>query len=237
MPHSWASAARRDAVFLARRDTLAHARLRQVATRLLLALTLVFAEGLIAVFEGGYNHAVKLLLFFGGTGPEPINRLFPPPTYGMPGDVFLEVPGVLRFSRRASPSASLALWRDRQESAPSPGRHFNASAHTPRCSSRARSPRARTPRNIADRLPPRSIESPMSVLWVIATMMRPCESAMARKSAWGLSVPRSRGSLPGPPHEKMLGTCLMSLMVNRACRIGLAGATSTIGNSGSTRAI
>ena len=77
----------------------------------------------------------------------------------------------------------------------------------------------------------------MSVLWVIATMTRPCPSAMTRKSAWGLSVPRSLGSLPGPPHEKMLGTCLTSVMVNSACRIGSAGVVSTIGNSGSTRVI
>jgi hypothetical protein len=77
----------------------------------------------------------------------------------------------------------------------------------------------------------------MSVLWVIATMTRPCASAMTRKFAWGLSVPRSRGSLPGPAHVKMLGTCLTSAIANSDCRIGSAGVVSTIGNSGSTRAI
>ena len=47
----------------------------------------------------------------------------------------------------------------------------------------------------------------MSVLCVIATMMRPWPSAMARKSAWGLSLsPLSRVAAGTAPLEKMLGT-------------------------------
>ena len=71
--------------------------LRQRATVLLVAVTLVLAVGLIGVFEGGYNHAAKLLLFFGGAAPDTMNRLFPPPTSEMPNDVFFEVSGVLQF--------------------------------------------------------------------------------------------------------------------------------------------
>jgi hypothetical protein len=94
--------------------------LRQLATVLLLALTLVLAVGLIGVFEGGSNHVIKLLLFFGGAAPETMQRLFPPPTYEMPRDVFFEVTGVLQFlAALIAARASLALWRGRRESAPS----------------------------------------------------------------------------------------------------------------------
>jgi hypothetical protein len=94
--------------------------LRQLATVLLLALTVVLGVGLIGVFEGGYNHAVKLLLFFGGAAPDTMHRLFPPPTYEMPTNVFFEVTGVLQFlAALVAARASLALWRGRQESAPS----------------------------------------------------------------------------------------------------------------------
>jgi hypothetical protein len=92
--------------------------LRQVAAVLLLALTLVLAVGLIGLFERGYNHAVKLLLFFGGAAPDTMHRLFPPPTYEMPSDVFFEVTGVLQFlAALVAARAGLALWRSRQESA------------------------------------------------------------------------------------------------------------------------
>ena len=85
--------------------------LRQLATVLLLGVTLVLAVGLIGCFEGGYNHAVKLVLFFGGAGPDTMNRLFPPPTYEMPSDVFFEVTGILQFlAALVAVRASLALW-------------------------------------------------------------------------------------------------------------------------------
>jgi hypothetical protein len=107
--------------------------LRQVATVLLLALTLVLAVGLIGVFEGGYNHAVKLLLFFGGAGPETMNRLFPPPTYEMPSDVFFEVTGVMQFlAALVAARTSLALWRGRQEAAASPERRAAQLIRAPR---------------------------------------------------------------------------------------------------------
>lgn len=96
---------------------------RHVATVLLLALTFVLAVGLIGVFEGGYNHAVKLLLFFGGAGAETMSRLFPPPTYEMPSDRFFEATGVLQLlAAGVAARASLALRRGRQESAASPER-------------------------------------------------------------------------------------------------------------------
>jgi hypothetical protein len=85
---------------------------------LLAGLTLVLAVGLIGGFEGGYNHAFKLLLFFGGAAPGTMHRLFPPPTYELPSDVLFEVTGVLQFvAGLLAARASVALWRRRPGSA------------------------------------------------------------------------------------------------------------------------
>ena len=67
------------------------------------------------MFEGVYNHAIKLLLFFGGAAPETMHRLFPPPTYEMPSDVLFEVTGVLQFvAGLIAARATVALWRGRR---------------------------------------------------------------------------------------------------------------------------
>ena len=89
--------------------------LRQATTASLAALTLILAVGLIGVFEGAYNHAMKLLLFFGGAAPATMHRLFPPPTYEMPSDVLVELTGVLQFvAGLIAARASVALWRGRR---------------------------------------------------------------------------------------------------------------------------
>lgn len=88
---------------------------RQTTTAVLAAVTLILAVGLVGVFEGAYNHAIKLLLFFGGAAPETMHRLFPPPTYEMPSDVLFEVTGVLQFvAGLIAARATVALWRGRR---------------------------------------------------------------------------------------------------------------------------
>ena len=64
---------------------------------LLIAMTLVVSVGLIGLFEGGYNHLVKNVLFFGGATRAILDQLFPPPQYEMPNDFVFEVTGVLQF--------------------------------------------------------------------------------------------------------------------------------------------
>jgi hypothetical protein len=58
--------------------------------------TLVIHIAGYGLFEGGYNHVLKDLLYFGGASPELMHRLFPPPAYELPNDVFFEVTGVLQ---------------------------------------------------------------------------------------------------------------------------------------------
>jgi hypothetical protein len=51
---------------------------------------------LFGVIEGGYNHIVKNVLYFGGASAELLARLFPAPTYEMPSDALFEITGVLQ---------------------------------------------------------------------------------------------------------------------------------------------
>jgi hypothetical protein len=48
----------------------------------------------IGAFEGFYNHLLKDVLYFRGSSPALLSRLFPPPTYEMPNDAFFEITGV-----------------------------------------------------------------------------------------------------------------------------------------------
>jgi hypothetical protein len=62
----------------------------------------VLAFGLV---EGFYNHLVKNVLYFGGVPAMQMARLFPPPTYEMPNDMFFELTGILQVV-----PAALAAW-------------------------------------------------------------------------------------------------------------------------------
>ncbi|WP_243286254.1 hypothetical protein [Geothrix terrae] len=50
----------------------------------------------IGLFEGGYNHFVKDALYMSGAPAGLMRRLFPPPAYELPNDVFFEATGVLQ---------------------------------------------------------------------------------------------------------------------------------------------
>lgn len=59
--------------------------------------SLFISTGLIGLYEGGYNHLLKNVLYFGGADPETLNRLFPPPMYEMPNDLLFEVTGIFQL--------------------------------------------------------------------------------------------------------------------------------------------
>ncbi len=56
-----------------------------------------FFVGAIGFFEGGYNHILKNLLYFGGMSVEALHKMYPPPKYLLPNDWSFEVSGVLTF--------------------------------------------------------------------------------------------------------------------------------------------
>lgn len=63
---------------------------------LFILLILVPSIGMIAMFEGLYNHALKNILFFGGASVSTLEFMFPAPTYEMPNDFAFEITGVLQ---------------------------------------------------------------------------------------------------------------------------------------------
>jgi hypothetical protein len=67
-----------------------------VATGLFTLTALVVPVLLIGAVEGGYNHALKNVLFFAGLPHTLLRKLFPPPTYVLPNDLVFELTGILQ---------------------------------------------------------------------------------------------------------------------------------------------
>ena len=61
------------------------------------ALAGVVSFGMFGLYEGGYNHVLKDLLYFAGTPTATMLALFPPPAYEMPNDFLFELSGVGQF--------------------------------------------------------------------------------------------------------------------------------------------
>ena len=76
-----------------------------IAFWLFAGVTLLIPVLTIGLFEGAYNHVVKDALYFAGASAARLNRMFPPPTYEMPNDVFFEMTGVMQVV-----PASLTAW-------------------------------------------------------------------------------------------------------------------------------
>jgi peroxiredoxin len=94
------------------------------AARWIFALTTLLVPVLpIGAFEGLYNHVAKDLLFFHGAPASLMTRLFPPPTYEMPNDVFFEVTGIAQALSGAA--AAWFLLRFARASTQGLGRSFH----------------------------------------------------------------------------------------------------------------
>jgi hypothetical protein len=70
--------------------------IRRIAFWAFAAVTLVIPIAGIGLFEGAYNHVLKDALYFAGASASLMNRMFPPPAYELPNDVFFEITGVLQ---------------------------------------------------------------------------------------------------------------------------------------------
>lgn len=59
-------------------------------------VALVFAVPFLAfgVFEGAYNHGLKVALYFAHVSPSLMALLYPPPAYEMPNNLFFEITGI-----------------------------------------------------------------------------------------------------------------------------------------------
>lgn len=76
------------------------------AGRVLVLVAAVFPVFFVGAFEGGYNHALKNILYFGGLSGEAFARLFPPPTYELPNDLLFELSGVAQVLPAAIAAAA-----------------------------------------------------------------------------------------------------------------------------------
>jgi hypothetical protein len=71
--------------------------LGQASFYLAITLIVIVPVGFFGGFEGAYNHVLKDVFYFSGAGESVMQKLFPPPMYEMPNDLFFEVTGVLTF--------------------------------------------------------------------------------------------------------------------------------------------
>jgi peroxiredoxin len=79
---------------LARRSS---SRLATVALYSVGLVGLIIAGGLFGVYEGGYNHVLKNVLYFSGVPRGVLDRFYDPSLYVLPTDPLFEVTGVLQF--------------------------------------------------------------------------------------------------------------------------------------------
>ncbi|MEL7586067.1 MAG: hypothetical protein AAGU19_05085 [Prolixibacteraceae bacterium] len=68
----------------------------KLALRFFLLTTILISVGAIGIFEGGYNHVLKNILFFCGTSRATFDLLYPP-IYELPDDFIFEATGILQF--------------------------------------------------------------------------------------------------------------------------------------------
>ena len=77
--------------------SMASERAGRIAFWIFVILSMLIAVLGIGLFEGGYNHTLKNILYFTTHDAAVMQRLFPPPTYEMPNDALFEITGVLQF--------------------------------------------------------------------------------------------------------------------------------------------
>jgi hypothetical protein len=77
-----------------RRPAARHGR---IAFWSLIIITVLVPVGTFGIIEGGYNHLLKNILYFGGADVSLFDRLYSSPLYELPNDILFEVSGILQF--------------------------------------------------------------------------------------------------------------------------------------------
>jgi hypothetical protein len=73
-------------------DTASTKRLRAI----FIGVTFLFPIAAIGIYEGGYNHVIKDVLFFSGVPTQFLDRMYPS-VYQLPDDFLFEFTGVAQF--------------------------------------------------------------------------------------------------------------------------------------------
>src|SRR5689334_14730395 len=66
------------------------------AFRFLIIVIVVVPIGAIGMYEGGYNHVIKNILYFGGVPVSTLDELYPS-VYELPNDFIFEITGIGQF--------------------------------------------------------------------------------------------------------------------------------------------
>jgi len=64
---------------------------------LFILIVLLIPVGAFGLIEGGFNHLIKNILYFGGASEELLDQLYSAPIYEMPNDFWFESTGILQF--------------------------------------------------------------------------------------------------------------------------------------------
>ena len=59
-------------------------------------VSVLFSVVAIGFYEGGYNHVVKNILYFGGISIDILDKIYPS-VYELPNDLFFELTGIAQF--------------------------------------------------------------------------------------------------------------------------------------------
>jgi hypothetical protein len=79
-----------------------NSRAGRVARGVFIGVALLGPVGWIGIFEGGYNHVLKIVLFQANLSPLILRRIYPPEIYEAPHDWLFEATGILQLA--------VALW-------------------------------------------------------------------------------------------------------------------------------
>ena len=71
-------------------------RIRNASRTIFLVVTVLFSVGAIGIYEGGYNHLLKNLLFFGGISIQTLDRMYPS-IYELPNNFLFEATGIMQL--------------------------------------------------------------------------------------------------------------------------------------------
>lgn len=71
--------------------------IKKLAFTVFMLVSISIPVSAIGLYEGGYNHLLKNVLYFGGSSQAMLNQLFPPPLYEMPNSFIFEVTGIFQF--------------------------------------------------------------------------------------------------------------------------------------------
>jgi hypothetical protein len=70
--------------------------LKKIFLVIFFTVSILFSVAAIGLYEGGYNHVIKNILYFGGISTEILDQIYPS-VYELPNDFVFELTGIAQF--------------------------------------------------------------------------------------------------------------------------------------------